>query len=100
MHHPMRYRVAALLGVTAFLAIAYVIYDLFAERGRLYPPQTLISETWFGPCVLMLIPTLFGWVCLAAKRLWARILGLIVALLLFVYCLAISGIIGPPGGVY
>jgi hypothetical protein len=89
-----------LLGVTAFFAIAYVIYDLFAERVRLYPSQTLISETWFGPYVLMLIPTSFGWMCLAAKRLWARILGLTVALLLFVYCLNISGIVGPPGGVY
>lgn len=100
MNQPMRYRVAALLGVTAFFVIAYVTYDLFAERGRLYPPQNVISDTWFGAYVLLLIPVLLGWVCLGARRIWVRVLGLLIALLLFMYCLAISGVLGPPGGVY
>lgn len=99
MAQPTKYRVAALLGVTAFFVAAYVIYDLFAERTRLYPPQDLIRDTWFGGYVLLLIPVLLGWVCLSARRLWVRVPGLIVAVLLFVYFLGVSRLLGPPGGV-
>lgn len=100
MNHPLRYRVAALLGVTMFFVIAYAIYDHFAEPVTLGPEHTLLSDTWFGPYVLLLIPALLGWVSLAARWIWLRVLGLIVALCLFVCCLGISGVLSPPGGVY
>ena len=100
MGHPMRYRVAALLGVIALTVAASFVYDLLTEATELDPHPTLITDTLFGAYLALLIPVLLGWVCLAARRIWVRVLGLMIAVVLFVYCIAVTGILGPPGGVY
>jgi hypothetical protein len=70
-----------------------IAYDRFHVPGRSYPRETLITDTWYGPLVFLLIPLSLGWAALAAKRRWARVLGLCVSgLLLLIFLIWIAAI--------
>jgi hypothetical protein len=77
-----------LLAVTVVAVASYIAYDAFVPRTRMWPPQTLIGQTWYGPFLFLLIPISLGWIALGATRRWVKVLGIVVAsviLLIFVF---------------
>jgi hypothetical protein len=84
---PVLIRVA-ILGITVAAVVTAFATYVPGDIGRVYPPASLISHTWYGPALLILVPLELAWLFAAIKPTWLKILALGVSVLLLLACLA------------
>ena len=86
MSVPILTRAIVLAASLAAVVIAFATY-VPADIGRIYPPADIISNTWHGPLLIVMVPFALGWLSLACKPRWLRIAGLILSILILLVCL-------------
>jgi len=83
---PIRTRATVLAATLAAVVIAFATY-VPADIGRIYPPADIISNTWHGPLLIIMVPLALGWLSLAFKSKWLKVASLTVSVLLLLMCL-------------
>lgn len=83
----LKWRAVVFAVVTTAVLAAFYLWEASPHPGsNIYPDPDFLGSTWYGPVLLLLIPTSLAWCCLGLVRRHARVLGLILALLVFAVC--------------
>jgi hypothetical protein len=83
----MKWRAVA-FGASIVLMVAVAAWWLqAASHLTQYPPPSMLGNTWYGPVLLLLIPSSAAWLALGAKDRRRRRLGFGCALAFLVICL-------------
>lgn len=77
---PLHFRAAVLavsVAATFFAVVTYV-----PDIDQTYPTPNILSNTWYGPALVISVPIALGWFSLGLQRRWLRVLALSLSILL------------------
>lgn len=72
---------------TVVLATFYAWEASVARTGKVWPMPNFLGSTWYGPVMLLSIPICLGWLSLAPKRRYVRVIGLSLTLAVLAVCI-------------
>lgn len=83
----LKWRAVVFASVTTSVLTYWYIWDTSMFDPRRWPMPNLPGSTWYGPFLVLLIPVSLGWLAFAAKRRYARVLGLLCTSLVLIISL-------------
>jgi hypothetical protein len=80
---PLRSRLLWLALNVIVFGVVLALWRPPPADGYVGPYPNVLNRTWYGPALLLLIPTSMYWVSLAAQRRSFRIIGRVVSVTVF-----------------
>lgn len=86
----LRWRAVVFAVVTTVVLTTWYLWDISPHPGmNIYPPPSFLGSTSYGPIMLLLIPAALGWLSLAPKRRYVRVINLLLTMLVFALCVLV-----------